>query len=147
MPVFFGFFLMIRSAIELRGAEFFWACDLSKADTIAFYPVPEFPAESAAARHGSDDALAGAPHARRPGHGPHAAEHHEVHAVDVPVHPLQLFGGLDALLDCAKLAFNSTNEADEGERGTESDRHSGQTGGPRAESTSEKEMTVAILTL
>jgi YidC/Oxa1 family membrane protein insertase len=43
MPVFFGFFLMIRSAIELRGAEFFWACDLSKADTIAFVPFLNFP--------------------------------------------------------------------------------------------------------
>jgi YidC/Oxa1 family membrane protein insertase len=36
MPVFFGFFLMIRSAIELRGAGFLWACDLSKPDTIFF---------------------------------------------------------------------------------------------------------------
>jgi YidC/Oxa1 family membrane protein insertase len=36
MPVFFGFFLMIRSAIELRGAEFLWACDLSKPDTVAW---------------------------------------------------------------------------------------------------------------
>jgi YidC/Oxa1 family membrane protein insertase len=43
MPVFFGFFLMIRSAIELRGAEFFWACDLSKADTVAFVPFLNFP--------------------------------------------------------------------------------------------------------
>ena len=30
MPVFFGFFTMIRSAIELRGAHFLWAADLSK---------------------------------------------------------------------------------------------------------------------
>lgn len=36
MPVFFGFFLMIRSAIELRGAGFLWACDLSKPDTVAW---------------------------------------------------------------------------------------------------------------
>jgi len=36
MPVFFGFFLMIKSAIELRGAEFLWACDLSKPDTVAW---------------------------------------------------------------------------------------------------------------
>jgi len=34
MPVFFGFFLMIKSAIELRGAGFLWACDLSKPDTV-----------------------------------------------------------------------------------------------------------------
>jgi YidC/Oxa1 family membrane protein insertase len=36
LPVFFGFFMMLRTAIELRGASFFWATDLSKTDTI-FY--------------------------------------------------------------------------------------------------------------
>ena len=35
IPVFFGFFTMLRSAVELRGAEFLWACDLSQSDTIA----------------------------------------------------------------------------------------------------------------
>ena len=35
MPVFFGFFTLLRSAVELRGAEFLWACDLSQSDTIA----------------------------------------------------------------------------------------------------------------
>jgi len=34
MPVFIGFFTMIRSAIELRGAHFLWAADLSKPDTL-----------------------------------------------------------------------------------------------------------------
>jgi YidC/Oxa1 family membrane protein insertase len=43
MPVFFGFFLMIRSAIELRGAEFLWACDLSKPDTLFFLPGLDVP--------------------------------------------------------------------------------------------------------
>jgi YidC/Oxa1 family membrane protein insertase len=43
MPVFFGFFLMIRSAIELRGAPFLWACDLSKPDTIFFLPFLNLP--------------------------------------------------------------------------------------------------------
>ena len=38
MPVFFGFFTMIRSAIELRGAHFFWAADLSKPDTLFMIP-------------------------------------------------------------------------------------------------------------
>jgi YidC/Oxa1 family membrane protein insertase len=38
MPVFFGFFTMIRSAIELRGAHFFWATDLSKPDTLFMIP-------------------------------------------------------------------------------------------------------------
>jgi YidC/Oxa1 family membrane protein insertase len=38
MPVFFGFFTMIRSAIELRGASFLWATDLSKPDTLLMIP-------------------------------------------------------------------------------------------------------------
>lgn len=38
MPVFIGFFTMIRSAIELRGASFLWAVDLSKPDTLFMIP-------------------------------------------------------------------------------------------------------------
>src|SRR6185503_13651690 len=38
VPVFIGFFTMVRSAIELRGASFLWAADLSKPDTIAVLP-------------------------------------------------------------------------------------------------------------
>lgn len=38
MPVFFGFFSMIRSAIELRGASFLWVADLSKTDTLFMLP-------------------------------------------------------------------------------------------------------------
>src|SRR2546427_326158 len=38
MPVFFGFFTMIRSAIELRGASFLWVRDLSKPDTLFMIP-------------------------------------------------------------------------------------------------------------
>ena len=34
MPVFIGFFTMIRSAIELRGAHFLWVADLTKPDTL-----------------------------------------------------------------------------------------------------------------
>ena len=43
MPVFIGFFTMIRSAIELRGASFLWAADLSKSDTVAMIPNLNFP--------------------------------------------------------------------------------------------------------
>ena len=46
MPIFFGLFYMIRSAIELRGQPFLWACDLSKADTvmlIAGFPLNPLP--------------------------------------------------------------------------------------------------------
>jgi YidC/Oxa1 family membrane protein insertase len=35
IPVFIGFFQMVQSAIELRGAKFLWACDLSRPDTVA----------------------------------------------------------------------------------------------------------------
>ncbi len=38
IPVFFGFYRMLQSAIELRGAEFLWACDLSQADTVWHVP-------------------------------------------------------------------------------------------------------------
>src|SRR6185369_14909398 len=38
MPVFIGFFTMIRSAIELRGAHFLWVSDLSRPDTILIIP-------------------------------------------------------------------------------------------------------------
>lgn len=35
IPVFIGFYTMLQSAIELRGARFLWACDLSRPDTVA----------------------------------------------------------------------------------------------------------------
>ena len=38
IPIFFGFFTMLRSAIELRGARFLWAFDLSQPDTIFTVP-------------------------------------------------------------------------------------------------------------
>lgn len=46
MPVFIGFFYMIRTAIELRGESFLWACDLSESDTIATvmgFPINPMP--------------------------------------------------------------------------------------------------------
>jgi YidC/Oxa1 family membrane protein insertase len=38
IPVFFGFYRMIQSAIELRGAQFLWVCDLSRPDTLFVLP-------------------------------------------------------------------------------------------------------------
>ncbi|MCX6903451.1 MAG: YidC/Oxa1 family insertase periplasmic-domain containing protein, partial [Verrucomicrobia bacterium] len=38
IPVFIGFYQMIRSAIELRGVRFLWAADLSRPDTIFIIP-------------------------------------------------------------------------------------------------------------
>lgn len=46
MPVFFGFFTMLRSAVELRGETFLWVCDLSASDTIfhvAGFPINPLP--------------------------------------------------------------------------------------------------------
>jgi YidC/Oxa1 family membrane protein insertase len=38
IPVFFGFYYMLRNAIELRGVPFLWAHDLSQPDTVAYLP-------------------------------------------------------------------------------------------------------------
>ena len=46
LPVFFGFFTMLRSAVELRGAEFLWIYDLSESDTVAHiagFPINPMP--------------------------------------------------------------------------------------------------------
>lgn len=43
MPVFFGFYAMLRSAIELRGAPFLWVTDLSKPDTLFLIPGTNIP--------------------------------------------------------------------------------------------------------
>ena len=42
IPVFIGFFKMVQSAIELRGASFLWASDLSRPDTIFTIPGMDF---------------------------------------------------------------------------------------------------------
>ena len=43
IPVFIGFYRMIQSAIELRGASFLWVGDLSKPDTLFIIPGFNFP--------------------------------------------------------------------------------------------------------
>lgn len=42
LPVFFGLFAMLRTAIELRGARFLWATDLSRSDTLFTIPGLNF---------------------------------------------------------------------------------------------------------
>lgn len=39
IPVFIGFYYMLRNAIELRGETFLWAADLSRPDTIGYLGV------------------------------------------------------------------------------------------------------------
>ena len=46
IPVLFGFYAMLQSAIELRGARFLWAMDLSRPDTIGTvlgFPINPLP--------------------------------------------------------------------------------------------------------
>ena len=46
IPVFFGFYWMLRNAIELRGVHFLWAHDLSQPDTVAYisgFPINPLP--------------------------------------------------------------------------------------------------------
>jgi YidC/Oxa1 family membrane protein insertase len=46
LPVFYGFYRMMNGAIELRGAHFLWAFDLSQTDTVATiagFPVNPLP--------------------------------------------------------------------------------------------------------
>jgi YidC/Oxa1 family membrane protein insertase len=43
IPIFFGLFTMLRQAVELRGATFFWIKDLSQPDTVAHIPVLGWP--------------------------------------------------------------------------------------------------------
>ncbi len=46
IPVFMGFYTMIRSAIELRGVHFLWAFDLTQPDTVGYlagFPINILP--------------------------------------------------------------------------------------------------------
>jgi len=43
LPIFIGFYQMLQSAIELRGAPFLWAADLSQPDTVWIIPGLNFP--------------------------------------------------------------------------------------------------------
>jgi YidC/Oxa1 family membrane protein insertase len=43
MPIFIGFYTMLQSAIELRGAHFLWINDLSSPDTLFLLPFLGLP--------------------------------------------------------------------------------------------------------
>lgn len=43
MPVFIGFYIMLRTSIELRGAHFLWVTDLTKPDTLFIIPGLNIP--------------------------------------------------------------------------------------------------------
>ena len=84
IPVFFGFFGMLRSAIELRGAHFLWIGDLSQPDTIFILPFlgHHISHQPDAVDHGRVAVLAGQHDAAFARHGSRAAEDDEVHAAD-----------------------------------------------------------------
>ena len=42
IPIFFGVFKMLGSAVEMRGSEFLWVQDLSRPDTLFELPIPFF---------------------------------------------------------------------------------------------------------
>ena len=80
IPVFFGFFTMLRSAVELRGSEFLWAADLSAPDTIAEiagFPINILPLLMTGTMFLQMSSTG------RPEHGSHSAGDHEIHAADV----------------------------------------------------------------
>ncbi len=43
IPIFFGFYTMLQSAVQLRYERFFWVRDLSQPDTIFVIPILDFP--------------------------------------------------------------------------------------------------------
>ena len=116
MPVFIGFFTMIRSAIELRGAHFLWVGGFVQAGHavhdsghVHFSPRSVQPA---AAADGRRDVVAIASDAAVAGHGSDAGKNDALHAADVSGVSLQLFLRPGALLTVNNL-LASANQADE----------------------------------
>ena len=56
IPIFFGFYAMLGSAIELRNSSFLWVQDLSQPDTV--FRLVGLSDQRAADRHGRNDDLA-----------------------------------------------------------------------------------------
>ena len=123
MPILWGFYRMIMSAIELRGAPFLWIGDLSQPDTLfiipglSFVPLIGIPGvgarQPAPAHHGRDAALAIASQPAVARHGSGAAKKDAVYAAHVPVRVLQYVLRFDALLDRVKSADRYANKADQ----------------------------------
>jgi hypothetical protein len=114
LPVFYGFYWMMRGAIELRGAHFLWAFDLSQPDTIATiagFPINPLPLIMGATQlwHVAHDAALA-------GHGPWAAKAHALDAADDDRHFLPDVGRIDALLDGAKPVEHCAVETDQDDR-------------------------------
>ena len=123
IPVFFGFLAMLRSAIELRGAPWLWAGDLTKPDTLFVIPalgvIPLWVSRVLDCRLTCCRCSWAPPCSGRraypavPGHGSFAAGHHEIPAADLPGGSLQLFVRLDALLDGQQYPDHHSDQADE----------------------------------
>ena len=87
IPVFFGFYRMIQRDRTARGALPLGQ-GLVAARHALHHPRHHLSVQPAAAHHGRDDALAGAPVAAFARHGPDAGQDDALHAADVPLHSL-----------------------------------------------------------
>ena len=117
MPVFIGFFTMIRSAIELRGAHFLWIADLSKPDTLFLIPGTTFPFNLLPLLMGGSMLWQSHLTPPSPGMDPAQAKDDALHAVDVPGVPLQLFLRPGAVLDGQQRADRRANQTHQNEPG------------------------------
>ena len=99
IPVFFGFYSMLQSAIELRGASFLWTSDLSSqipCSSFQDWKSIQFMASLMGAQLWQTSMTPPLLVGSCP------AEDHEIHAIDVCLHFIQLFRIL-ALLDGQNL--------------------------------------------
>ena len=98
IPIFFGFYAMLGSAIELRNSSFLWVQDLSQPDTV--FKLWGFPSERSSDCHGGHNDLAVGDYAKK--WRCHAAAHLLFHAGDFSRLLLQLCERTCALLDNTK---------------------------------------------
>jgi len=113
IPVFFGFYYMLRNAIELRGVHFLWAHDLSQPDTVAYLPIlGGFPINPSP-HHGRDTIVAGAHLPPSPAWN-RASKNDALHAPHVRCHVLPDVGWIDPVLDSAEFVEHRPNQHDQG---------------------------------
>src|SRR5206468_13039401 len=97
---------------------------------LALYLAAQFSHQPPLPDHGRHDAVSGPPGAALPGHGSDGAKDDALHAAVFSLPPLQLFGGLDSLLDRAKPPHDRADETDEGKRRGLQTASSGPRAGP-----------------
>ena len=114
IPVFFGFFGMLRNAIELRGAPFLWINDLSQPDTIfRGARLPIFRSTPCRCIMAGAQFWQASLTPMSPGMDPAQQKMMQLHAAADGVSVLQLFLRAGALLDREHSADGAANEADQ----------------------------------